>query len=169
MQPAHPGDSSLRPRRRRRSPSATSRSPRNTDGPLDAETLAGADVLVIAHPSDPKWEATVNGRLARCSSDRESTRSRRFVRGGGGLIVLGETEQDKYGNNLNDLLARFGIADRERHRPGLRAPLGDARPGCSPTLDHATAARPRPTSLARVDAGLLLPRRHPGARTTAPA
>ena len=29
---------------------------------------------------------------------------------GGGLVVLGESEQDKYGNNLNDLLARFGIA-----------------------------------------------------------
>ncbi|HEY1593579.1 MAG TPA: DUF6421 family protein, partial [Solirubrobacteraceae bacterium] len=32
-----------------------------------------------------------------------------FVREGGGLIVLGETEQDKYGNNLNELLARFGV------------------------------------------------------------
>ena len=32
-----------------------------------------------------------------------------FVRDGGGLIVLGETEQDKYGNNLNELLARFGL------------------------------------------------------------
>ena len=31
------------------------------------------------------------------------------MRGGGGLIALGETEQEKYGNNLNDLLARFGI------------------------------------------------------------
>ena len=29
--------------------------------------------------------------------------------GGGGLIVLGETEQDKYGNNLNELLERFGL------------------------------------------------------------
>ena len=28
---------------------------------------------------------------------------------GGGLIVLGETEQEKYGNNLNELLARFGV------------------------------------------------------------
>jgi Family of unknown function (DUF6421) len=32
-----------------------------------------------------------------------------FVRGGGGLVVLGEEEQDKYANNLNALLERFGI------------------------------------------------------------
>ncbi len=31
------------------------------------------------------------------------------MRDGGGLIVLGETEQDKYGNNLNELLARFHL------------------------------------------------------------
>ena len=31
------------------------------------------------------------------------------MRGGGGLVVLGETEQEKYGNNLNELLARFGL------------------------------------------------------------
>src|SRR5581483_8021106 len=32
-----------------------------------------------------------------------------FVRRGGGLIVLGETEQEKYGNNLNELSARFDL------------------------------------------------------------
>src|ERR1700755_888485 len=31
------------------------------------------------------------------------------VNAGGGLVVLGESEQDKYGNNLNALLARFGV------------------------------------------------------------
>ena len=31
------------------------------------------------------------------------------MRAGGGLIVLGETEQEKYGNNLNELLSRFGL------------------------------------------------------------
>ena len=45
-----------------------------------------------------------------------------FVAGGGGLVVLGETEEDKYGANLNELLARFGagidsvtVEDHERH------------------------------------------------------
>src|SRR5687768_12951617 len=32
----------------------------NVDGPLTSDRLAGADVVVLAHPSDPKWERTVN-------------------------------------------------------------------------------------------------------------
>jgi len=32
-----------------------------------------------------------------------------FVAPAGGLIVLGETEQDKYDNNLNELLESFGL------------------------------------------------------------
>ena len=44
------------------------------------------------------------------------------MRDGGGLVVLGETEQEKYGNNLNELLGTFRAAPGERHRPGLRAP-----------------------------------------------
>ena len=54
--------------------------------------------------------------------------------GGGGLIVLGETEQDKYGNNLNELLERFGlhlendtVQDYEHYRE--RSELGAGRPG----------------------------------------
>ena len=80
----------------------------NAERTLTRETLAAADVLVIAHPSDPRWEATTNARTPRLS-DRELDAIEEFVRGGGGLIALGETEQAKYGNNLNDLLTRFGI------------------------------------------------------------
>src|SRR5206468_12203869 len=80
----------------------------NTERPLTRETLAAADVLVIAHPSDRRWEATTNAR-APLLSDRELDAIEEFVRGGGGLIALGETEQEKYGNNLNDLLSRFGL------------------------------------------------------------
>ena len=36
-------------------------------------------------------------------------RSTRSCSGGGGLVVLGETEQDKYGNNVNELLGRFDL------------------------------------------------------------
>jgi hypothetical protein len=78
------------------------------DGPLDAPALARADVLVLAHPSDPRWERTVPGGPARLT-DAELDAIEAFVRDGGGLIVLGEEEQDKYDNNLNALLARFGI------------------------------------------------------------
>ena len=107
MQPAHPEDSSY-------ALAAETLANRdfevlpNAERPLTRETLAAADVLVIAHPSDPKWEATTNARAPRLS-DRELDAIEEFVRGGGGLIALGETEQEKYGNNLNDLLARFGI------------------------------------------------------------
>ena len=34
----------------------------------------------------------------------------RFVGGGGGLVILAETEQAKYGNNFAELALRFGIA-----------------------------------------------------------
>ncbi|OLE36067.1 MAG: hypothetical protein AUG48_08810 [Actinobacteria bacterium 13_1_20CM_3_68_9] len=107
MQPSHPEDSSY-------AAAAEALASRdfevgeNTERPLTRETLAAADVLVIAHPSDPKWEATTNSRTPRLS-DRELDAIEEFVRGGGGLIALGETEQEKYGNNLNDLLSRFGI------------------------------------------------------------
>ena len=79
-------------------------------------------MLVIAHPSDPTWERTTGTGSPRLDRD-ELDAIEAFVRGGGGLIVLGETEQDKYGNNLNELLARFGlhlendtVQDYEHHR-----------------------------------------------------
>jgi hypothetical protein len=107
MQPSHPEDSSY-------AVAASALAARdfevlpNTERPLTRETLAGADVVVIAHPSDPKWEATTNDRAPRLRDDEVDALDE-FVRGGGGLIVLGETEQDKYGNNVNVLLSRFGI------------------------------------------------------------
>jgi hypothetical protein len=106
MQPAHPGDSSYALAADALSAHDFTVTP-NTDRPL-TDVLADADVLVIAHPSDPKWEFTTNGDSPRLSDD-ELDAIDEFVRAGGGLIVLGETEQDKYGNNLNELLARFGI------------------------------------------------------------
>jgi len=107
MQPSHPADASyaraadvLRARRIAVDP--------HLDGPLDADALAGADVVVLAHPSEPKWEATV-GSGTPMLSRAEIDALEGFVASGGGLVVLGESEQDKYGNNLNVLLARFGL------------------------------------------------------------
>jgi hypothetical protein len=107
MQPAHPGDSSYAGaaavlEKRDFEPSA------HVSGPLDADVLDGAAVLVIAHPSDPRWEKTTGVGSPRMSTS-ELDAVEGFVRSGGGLIVLGETEQEKYGNNVNDLLARFGL------------------------------------------------------------
>ncbi|HVF76929.1 MAG TPA: DUF6421 family protein [Solirubrobacteraceae bacterium] len=80
----------------------------HVDGPLDGAALGRADVLVLAHPSDARWERTVPGGSPVLSGD-ELDAIEAFVHAGGGLIVLGEEEQDKYASNLNALLDRFGI------------------------------------------------------------
>src|SRR3954453_16736713 len=112
MQPAHPEDSSYALRPRKPAGRDFDVLP-NADRPLTRETLACADVVVIAHPSDPKWEATTKTGRPTLRDD-EIDALDEYGRGGGGLIILGETEQDKYGNNLNALLARFGIEVENR-------------------------------------------------------
>ena len=79
----------------------------HASGPLDAAALSAADVLVLAHPSDPAWEGTLGGSPRLSAKEVDAVEE--FVGRGGGLLVLGETEQRKYGDNLNDVLARFGV------------------------------------------------------------
>ncbi|MDE3132338.1 MAG: hypothetical protein KGL16_14400 [Acidobacteriota bacterium] len=106
MQPAHPGDSSYS--RAAALLSAHSFAVAAGTSPLDAGALDGCDLLVIAHPSDPRWESTTGvGSPQLTAAEQDAIDA--FVRGGGGLIVLGETEQDKYGNNVNELLERFDL------------------------------------------------------------
>jgi hypothetical protein len=106
LQPAHPEDSSY-------AGAAAALGSRelvvdaHRDGPIDAGVLDGVDVLVIAHPSEARWEKT-DGR-SPVFVDAELDAIESWVLAGGGLVVLGETEQDKYGTNLGDLVARFGI------------------------------------------------------------
>ncbi|MFG1701599.1 DUF6421 family protein [Nonomuraea sp. M3C6] len=83
----------------------------HTSGALDPEVLSGQDVLVIAHPSGERWERTT-GQGSPVFSGAELDAVQGFVAGGGGLVVLAEEEQDKYGNNLDELLARFGVGVR---------------------------------------------------------
>jgi hypothetical protein len=107
MQPAHPGDASYA----RAAETLAARDftvLANAGVPLSGETLAAVDVLVLAHPSDPKWERTTGVGSPRLSGE-ELDSIEAWVAAGGGLIVMGETEQDKYGNNLNELLSRFGL------------------------------------------------------------
>ncbi len=77
-------------------------------GPLDAAALAGIDVLVLPHCSTDEWEATT-GEGSPVYADAEITAIEHFVRAGGGLVILAETEQAKYGNNLAEITRRFGI------------------------------------------------------------
>ncbi len=107
MQPAHPGDSSYARAAALLSERGFVIQP-HTEGPLTSSLLARTDVLVLAHPSEPAWERTTGIGSPRFSAE-ELDAVEQFVRDGGGLIVLGETEQEKYGNNVNELLARFGI------------------------------------------------------------
>jgi Family of unknown function (DUF6421)/Domain of unknown function (DUF4350) len=78
------------------------------DGPLELAALAGQDVLVIAHPAHDHWERTTGSGSPRLA-DAELDAIEGFVRAGGGLVVMAECEQDKYGNNLTELLGRFGV------------------------------------------------------------
>jgi hypothetical protein len=139
MQPTHPEDSSMA----RAAELLRSRDFEVAgvgDGELSGRLSAGSPgVLVIAHPSDPKWEATTGLGEPRFLPE-EIAAIREFVEAGGGLIVLGETEQDKYGSNVDELLEPYGIKienatvqDYEHHHgetpswvlaeldPGLRA------------------------------------------------
>ena len=82
---------------------------RNLDQPLIASTLKSADLLALIHPCDPRWERTVSGTSPRLLPE-EIRDIQGFVEGGGGLLVVTEYEHEKYGDNLNDLLAAFGLA-----------------------------------------------------------
>jgi hypothetical protein len=80
----------------------------HTVGLFTAATLADRDVVVLAHPSDGTWERVTGIGSAILSAD-EIDVLETFVRDGGGLVVMAECEQEKYGNNLAALLERFGV------------------------------------------------------------
>ena len=80
----------------------------HTEGPLDAGALGSVDALVLPHAADDAWEHTTGSGSPRLTAD-ELAAVEAFVRAGGGLVVLGETEQAKYGNSAAELAARFGV------------------------------------------------------------
>jgi hypothetical protein len=81
---------------------------RNIAHSLDSAALAEADVLVLPHPCDARWERTTSsGSPALSPAEIEAVQT--FVRQGGGLLVISEYEHVKYGDNLNELLAPTGL------------------------------------------------------------
>jgi hypothetical protein len=82
---------------------------RNTSGPLTGDLLANTDILVLIHPCESKWASTTSPTNTPMFDDGEIGCIVDFVRDGGGLLVISEHENDKYGNNLNTLLAPFGL------------------------------------------------------------
>ena len=81
---------------------------RNVAAPIAGKTLAGVGVLAFLHPCDPRWERTTSTE-SPALSPQEMDAVLDFVRAGGGLLVVTEYEHDKYGDNLNALLAPSGI------------------------------------------------------------
>jgi hypothetical protein len=80
----------------------------HTAGPLTAEALAAVSVLVLPHCADDEWEATT-GVGSPVYAPEEIAAIEGHVRGGGGLVLLAETEQAKYGNSLGEIAERFGV------------------------------------------------------------
>jgi hypothetical protein len=80
----------------------------HTSGPFTSQLLADHDVLVLPHCSEPAWERVVPGGSPKLDGS-EIGALEQWVREGGGLVVLAECDQDKYGNNINELLSHLGL------------------------------------------------------------
>jgi hypothetical protein len=152
MQPAHPGDASYA----RAAELLTGHGfqvGQNAALALERGVLVSCDLLVIAHPSEDQWERTT-GVGSPLLSKREIDAIVAYVEGGGGLLVLGETEQDKYGNNLNTLLDRFGLRLRNdtvqdyEHCDGAPSWVSSPKAGADVAVTRWPAST-RPASTAR--------------------
>lgn len=80
----------------------------NLDKAFSSELLSDFDLLVLPHAATSDWENTI-GFGSPLLSAQEIATVKDFVAAGGGLLVLGETEQSKYGNNFNELISSYGI------------------------------------------------------------
>jgi Family of unknown function (DUF6421) len=80
----------------------------HNSGLIDDSVLAGVDVLVVPHASTSDWEKTI-GTGSPVLEASEIAAIDKFVAAGGGLMLFGETEQPKYGNNLGELAQKFGV------------------------------------------------------------
>jgi hypothetical protein len=78
------------------------------EGALTRKVLAGADVLVIAAPTDGRWHTAVPGG-APVFAPGEINAIEAFVAAGGGLVVLTESEHARHGGNIARLLDRFAM------------------------------------------------------------
>lgn len=77
-------------------------------GLFTASVLADTDILVIPHSSSDEWEKTIGVGSPKFDA-QELDQIENFVHTGGSLLLLAETEQPKYGNNIAELAARFGV------------------------------------------------------------
>ena len=104
---------------------------------LPPRRCAVVDVLVIAHPSDPRWERTTGTRLA--AAERRGDRRDRSVRSPWRRPDRARRDRAGEVRQQPQRAARpVRPAPRERDRPGLRAP--PRRAELDPRASSATAA-----------------------------
>ena len=80
----------------------------NPSTPLTQKMLAEYDIVVLPHGAEDSWDKTVKSGSPKFSTE-EIDALVDFVETGGGLLILGETEFQKYGNNHHELAQRFGV------------------------------------------------------------
>lgn len=94
--------------------------------PLTAKTLAGVNVVLIANPSE---KAVGTNPPPRHIAAPDIAVLTQFVSAGGGLIVLGNQEAHNLEtDNLNRLLAQFGLRLVDKHTDIKLLPLPKATP-----------------------------------------
>ncbi len=99
MNPANPADASYA-KLRELAEDAGYEVLAHTTGEISSALLSDVDVLVLPHAATSDWEHTV-GFGSPVLAKNEIDAISQFVVSGGGLLVLGENEQAKYGNNFN--------------------------------------------------------------------
>ncbi len=107
MNPANPADASFA-KLRELAEDAGYEVAAHKEGIISPELLSDADVFILPHAATTEWEHTVGYGSPVLSQD-EISAIQEFVSNGGGLLVLGENEQSKYGNNFNELISKYGI------------------------------------------------------------
>ena len=107
MNPANPADASYA-KLRELAEDAGYEVLAHKEGSITSAVLSDIDVLVLPHAATSDWEHTV-GYGSPVLAKEEILAIQEFVSNGGGLLVLGENEQAKYGNNFNELIGRYGI------------------------------------------------------------
>lgn len=107
MNPANPADASYA-KLRELAEDAGYEVLAHTTGEISSALLSDVDVLVLPHAATSDWEHTV-GYGSPVLAKNEIDAISQFVVSGGGLLVLGENEQAKYGNNFNELISRYGM------------------------------------------------------------
>ncbi len=107
MNPANPADASYA-KLRELAEDAGYEVLAHREGSITSAVLSEVDVLVLPHAATSEWEHTV-GYGSPVLAKEEILAIQEFVSNGGGLLVLGENEQAKYGNNFNELIGRYGI------------------------------------------------------------